>query len=200
MNEPDPKSEAASPAVVPAPTETLTTGHPGDTVCVWLVDDNDQFRALVADLLSRREGIECARQFASPDALLSALASKRGPDVILLDVEMGAQNGLDAVRPIKSLTRSTRVVMFTTFYDPENHQRALSHGASDYLLKSGSLEKLVECIRPPGPLVAARSLPVAHSPEPPAEPIRIKSSAAPSRRLSARPLKRTLQMLRSIWN
>lgn len=200
MNETSQKFQVTPPEVGTKATETVTAGYSSEKVCVWLVDDNDQFRTLVADLLSRRVGIECARQFASPDALLSALASKRGPDVILLDIEMGAQNGLDAVRPIKSLTRSTRVVMFTTFYDPEYHQRALSHGASDYLLKSGSLEKLVECIRPPGPLVAMRPLPILHSPEPVTEPVRIKSSAAPSRRLSARPLQRTLQMLRSIWN
>jgi CheY-like chemotaxis protein len=35
----------------------------------------------------------------------SAPASKPGPDVILLDVQMGDRNGLDTVRPIKSLSR-----------------------------------------------------------------------------------------------
>jgi len=73
-------------------------------VRVWLVDDNDQLRTLIAEVLGRQGGIECARQFSSPDALLSELASKSGPDVILLDVQMGDRNGLDAVRPIKSLT------------------------------------------------------------------------------------------------
>src|ERR1039458_10891330 len=95
-------------AVASAPTESFAPN-----VRVWLVDDNDQIRTMVAELLSLQSGIECARHFSSPDELLSTLASKPGPDVILLDVQMGERNGLDAVRPIKSLARATRVLMFT---------------------------------------------------------------------------------------
>ncbi len=76
-------------------------------------------------------------------------ASKPGPDVILLDVQMGDRNGLDAVRPIKSLTRSTRVLMFTTCNNPEWRQRALYEGASDYLLKSYEMERVAARIRCP---------------------------------------------------
>ena len=83
-------------------------------VQVWLVDDNDELAEAGRRSTGPWEGIECARDFSSPDALLSELASKPGPDVILLDVQMGDRNGLDAVRPIKSLTRSTRVLMYTT--------------------------------------------------------------------------------------
>ena len=131
-------------AVVSAPTESFTPN-----VRVWLVDDNDQIRTMVAELLSLQGGIECARHFSSPDALLSELASKPGPDVILLDVQMGERNGLDAVRPIKSLTRSTRVMMFTTCYNKVWRERALEDGASDYLLKSSPMENVAARIRCP---------------------------------------------------
>ena len=199
MNVSGGKIEITAPVTDAVQTETLTLGESAATVRVWLVDDNDQFRTLVADLLGRREGIECARQFSSPDALLSALASKSGPDVILLDIEMGAQNGLDAVRPIKSLTRSTRVLMFTTCYDPEYRQRALDDGASDYVLKSESLDKLVERIRQPDVPGAARRLRVKRVPKPVAEPVPINFAGAKAGRAS-RPLTRTLQILRSLWN
>ena len=119
------------------------------SVRVWLVDDNDQLRHLIADLLGQFGGIECTRHFASPDALLSMLASKPGPDVILLDVQMGDRNGLDAVRPIKSLTRSTRVLMYTTCYNRAWRERAFGDGASDYLLKSDSIERVAARIRNP---------------------------------------------------
>ena len=118
-------------------------------VKVWLVDDNNNLRMLVAEALGRYEDIQCARHFSSPDALLSELASKPGPDVILLDIQMGDRNGLDAVRPIKSLTRSTRVLMFTSCNDPAWRERAFSDGASDYLLKSCELDKMAERIRCP---------------------------------------------------
>jgi DNA-binding NarL/FixJ family response regulator len=118
-------------------------------VRVWLVDDNEPVRTLVAEMLRRFGGIECARHFSSPDELLSTLASKPGPDVILLDVQMGERNGIDAVRPIKSLTRSTRVMMFTSCNDREWRSRALSEGASDYLLKSDAVERVADRIRNP---------------------------------------------------
>jgi DNA-binding NarL/FixJ family response regulator len=113
---------------------------------VWLVDDNARFRNLVADILTEVNGIQCVRHFSSPTQLLSTLASKPGPDVILLDVQMGNENGVDAVRPIKSLARTTRVLMFTTCFDPELKERALSDGASDYLIKGGPLDKLIASI------------------------------------------------------
>lgn len=126
------------------PLQTPTTA-----VRVWLVDDNDQLRTLVGEMLGGMDGIECVKHFSSPDALLSTLASKPGPDVILLDVQMGNRSGLDAVRPIKSLTRSTRVLMFTSCYNPDWRERALGDGASDYLLKSETMERVAARIRNP---------------------------------------------------
>lgn len=132
-----------------APTDGGTRPTAEIKVNVWLVDDNDRLRTLVGELLDREGGIQCTRQFSGPDELLSTLASKPGPDVILLDVQMGERNGLDAVRPIKSLTPATRVLMFTTCFDPEWRERALSDGASDYLLKSYELKKVAARIRCP---------------------------------------------------
>jgi DNA-binding NarL/FixJ family response regulator len=169
-------------------------------VRVWLVDDNAKFRTLVAETLGRGHGIECARQFAGPDALLSELASKPGPDVILLDVEMGDQNGLDAVRPIKSLTRSTRVLMFTTFYDPESRERALNDGASDYLLKTGPLANLLACIHRPAevtPILPRRPKPTLSSRS---GAHRVSAAAGPPVGSSPRALVRALKILRSFWN
>ena len=130
------------PGMGAAPGFVATTAAASPAVRVWLVDDNDQLRKIVAEGLSQFVGIECARHFSSPDALLSTLASQPGPDVILLDVQMGDRSGLDAVRPIKSLTRSTRVLMFTTCYNPAWRDRALGDGASDYLLKSETMERV----------------------------------------------------------
>jgi DNA-binding response OmpR family regulator len=132
---------------------------------IWLVDDNEQIRSLVADGLKGFEGIRCARDFDSPNAVLSALASKPGPDLILLDIQMGDQNGLDAVRPIRSLSRATRVVMFTTSYSAERKRRAMEDGASDFLLKLDPLEDVVarirELAREPAPRVPRRRAPAA---------------------------------------
>ncbi len=169
-------------------------------VRVWLVDDNDQLRTLVAEVLGKQDGIECARHFSSPDALLSELASKPGPDVILLDVQMGDRNGLDAVRPIKSLTRSTRVMMYTTSNNPEWRERALNDGASDYLLKSYAVEKLASRIRCPANDPAPGSYARRRSIQPSEQPVQKQHYVNPTVEKSPRLLSRTLEMLRSLWN
>lgn len=116
-------------------------------VQVWLVDDDDRLRGMIAEALELYGGIICPRQFASPDEVLSALASRTGPDVILLDVQMGAQCGLDAIPGIRSLARSTRVLMLTTFFDVEWHRQAMDSGAAGYFLKSEPMEKLATSIK-----------------------------------------------------
>jgi len=131
------------------PALTSATASVATKLKVWLVDDNDRLRTLISELLGLEADIECARQFSSPDQLLSTLASRPGPDVILLDVQMGDRNGLDVVRPIKSLTPTTRVFMFTSCFNPEWRARALSEGASDYLLKTDALKKVAARIRCP---------------------------------------------------
>jgi DNA-binding NarL/FixJ family response regulator len=110
---------------------------------VWLVDDNKSIRSALKDLLGLCAGVRCSAEFHSPNAVLSALASRPGPDAILLDIQMGEANGLDAIRPIKALSRQTQVVMFTTCFDHASKQRALTNGAADFLLKSASFEKII---------------------------------------------------------
>lgn len=165
-------------------------------VKVWLVDDNARFRNLVAELLGEIKGIQCVRHFSSPTELLSTLASKVGPDVILLDIQMGNENGLDAVRPIKSLARSTRVLMFTTCFDPELRERALSDGASDFLMKGGPLDKLITSILQPddpAKVCASRRR----------RPQRNAASEIVSQNVSATPgntFSRGINFIRALWN
>jgi DNA-binding NarL/FixJ family response regulator len=118
----------------------------GDPIRIWLVDDSDEYRSLMAELLASEHGFDCARQFSSPTAVLDALGHELPPDVILLDIRMRGQNGLDAIRPIKAIAPSTRVVMLTTFSDSHATARALRDGASDLLLKSYELGEIARRI------------------------------------------------------
>ena len=184
---------------VASSASSVADGTTPASVRVWLVDDNEAVRKLVAEVLSHIGGIECARHFSSPDALLSVLASQPGPDVILLDVQMGDRNGLDAVRPIKSLTRSTRVLMFTSCYNRDWRERALHDGASDYLLKSDALERVAERIRTPAQdpapaRVGRRRVSCA------AEPEMANPQSSPTPKQSAHLFRRTLGRLRMFAN
>ena len=180
------------------------------SIRLWLVDDNDRLRNTVAELLARVEGIECDRSFSSATAALSALASKTGPDVILLDIQMGSENGLDAVRPIKSLSRNTRVFMFTTLADEYARVRARENGADGFLLKRCPIEEIVQTIRKPGefdgvPVPRRRRTATLESSVvncPSDKRSQTTSPISHSSRSEKRPdvFKRALGVLRSFWN
>jgi len=117
------------------------------TTRIWMVDDNSAFRALLTSILNEEDGFECARQFSSPVGVLEALKREAAPDIILLDVEMGEYNGLDAIRPIKMLAQETHVLMLTTFAGPGGRERAFREGASDFMLKTWPVMDIMDHIR-----------------------------------------------------
>jgi len=174
-----------SPAVTAPKTENQQP-----FINIWLVDDNQPLRATLKEILESCEGIQCTATFHSPNAVLSALASKAGPDVILLDMHMGKANGLDAIRPIKALSRSTQVLMLTTFFDSKAKQQALTAGASGFLLKHFSLEQILDSIheasRNPAPHLkrSCAQRPAATSAPAARESVEAKPSCRPQRRLS----------------
>jgi DNA-binding NarL/FixJ family response regulator len=117
-----------------------------DTIRVWLVDDDDHVREPMADLLNRDARIFCPRQFASTGAALEALKSDLAPDVILLDLNLRGECGLDAIRPMLEAAPSVRILMFTTFFDSRAEAEALAAGAAGFLLKSFEITQITQAI------------------------------------------------------
>lgn len=114
---------------------------------VWLVEDNHIFRHTVARVLANVEGIECSQHFSNAEDALDAMVGGGVPDVVLLDVQLPGQDGIEAVQKIKSLSPCSRVVILTAFNDHDKVFRAICLGASGYLLKTSPVEKIVESIR-----------------------------------------------------
>ena len=129
--------------VAPGKPDDAATQSP---VSIWLIEDNHTFRNTVARVLSSVRGMECSQRFSNAEDALDALKGGAVPDVILLDVELPGQNGIEALKTIKSVAPSTRVVMLTAFDDQDKIFRAICAGASGYLLKTAPVERIVEAI------------------------------------------------------
>jgi len=110
-------------------------------------DDHSPLREVFTQLLDRQRGIRCTRSFASGAEILATLDEERPPDVILLDINLGADSGLTFIRPIRKLAPSVKVVMFTMFRNVHYAAEAFRAGASGFLLKTYEIGDIVRLIR-----------------------------------------------------
>jgi DNA-binding NarL/FixJ family response regulator len=138
---------ASNPAAEAAKTSLTLEAMRTEPHTIWLVEDHADFRETVCRVINRVAGLKCTSQFANAEDALDALRDGGVPDVILLDVELPGQSGLEAVKVIHAISPATRVVMLTVFPDDDKVLRAICGGASGYLLKTAPSSSIVQSIR-----------------------------------------------------
>jgi DNA-binding NarL/FixJ family response regulator len=121
--------------------------HDREDTAVWLVEDNEEFRSSVEDLINQTEGLQCALALSSCEQTLDSLESDASPDVILMDIGLPGLNGIEGIRRVKAVAPSVDVIMLTVFDDEEKVFQAICAGASGYLLKSDPPDKIVESLK-----------------------------------------------------
>lgn len=113
---------------------------------VLLVDDQALFREALHTLLSVQPGIEVIGEAGNGEEALR-LVVQQHPDVVLMDLQMPVMDGVAATRRLQSEHPDSRVIVLTTFDDDEYVFEGLRAGASGYLLKDATAQKLVEAIQ-----------------------------------------------------
>lgn len=115
------------------------------TVSVLLADDHQLVRTGFRVILEMEDDITVAGE--APDGVQAVeMALRLRPDVVLMDVEMPAMDGLEATRRIAA-AGGPSVLILTTFDRDDYLFAALRAGASGFLLKNGTPEALTEAIR-----------------------------------------------------
>ncbi len=99
---------------------------------ILVVDDEPEVRAVLAACLAAA-GFE-TREAGDGDAAVTAVQAER-PAVILLDVTMPRQGGMEALPELKRIAPEVPVIMCTAFMDVPTVVRAMQLGAYDYLTK-----------------------------------------------------------------
>lgn len=119
----------------------------GDPVRVLIADDNRPFRRGVRLRLENTPGVTVVGEASTgADAVAAALSER--PDVVLMDLEMPGVHGIDATRAVVEASGgSIRVIALTSHSEDQLVRRAITAGASGYLLKTHDTAQLVEAIR-----------------------------------------------------
>jgi DNA-binding NarL/FixJ family response regulator len=114
-------------------------------VRVLLADDHRLMREGTAALLQLDERIEVAGM-AEDGRQAVALAVRRAPDVVLLDLNMPGMGGLEACATLRERVPSAAVLMLTVSEEEPDLYAALRVGASGYLLKDMPPRELVDAV------------------------------------------------------
>jgi DNA-binding NarL/FixJ family response regulator len=116
------------------------------SIRVLICDDQALVRAGFRAILGSRPEIEVVGE-AENGAEAVALAERRRPDVILMDIRMPVLDGVEATRQLVAEGSPARILVLTTFDLDEYVHAAIRAGASGFLLKDVTPAKLVEAIR-----------------------------------------------------
>ncbi len=120
-----------------------------ETIRVLIVDDHPIVRQGVRSVLANHADIEVVGEADGAASLFANLAALK-PDVVLLDIRMPGQNGIEITQRLKREHPEVKVILLSTYDDEEFLFGALRAGAEGYLLKSASNEVLASSIRQVG--------------------------------------------------
>jgi DNA-binding NarL/FixJ family response regulator len=120
-------------------------GSIAEPIRVLLIDDHVIVRAGLRMLIeSYKRMIVVGEAISRTDAL--AIAAREQPDVILLDLDLAGESGLDFLRELLATATGARVVILTGVRDPEAHRRAVRLGAMGLVSKDKAAEVLIKAI------------------------------------------------------
>lgn len=117
-----------------------------DVIRVIVVDDESLVRAALRVFLESADGFEVAGEAANgADAI--ALVRAVHPDVVLMDVQMPIMDGIEATRRLTREFPGLKIVALTTFSTERVVVPMLSAGASGFLVKDTSPERILDAAR-----------------------------------------------------
>jgi two-component system nitrogen regulation response regulator GlnG len=111
---------------------------------IWIVDDDESIRWVLEKALAREN--LATKSFANARDAIAALEFET-PQVLVSDIRMPGDSGLDLLQLVKSRLPGLPVIIITAFSDLDSAVAAFQGGAFEYLAKPFDIDKAVELIR-----------------------------------------------------
>ncbi|OFW29433.1 MAG: DNA-binding response regulator [Acidobacteria bacterium RIFCSPLOWO2_02_FULL_65_29] len=119
---------------------------PSRRIRVLCVDDHRIVREGIALIIKRQADMQVVGLAATGEEAVELFKSCQ-PDVTLMDLRLRAMSGVEAIRAIRRIDDSARIVVLTMYQGDEDIYRALEAGATTYLLKDTLADDLIQVIR-----------------------------------------------------
>ena len=121
-----------------------------DKTHVMLVEDHPGYREVIARALKRERDILLTSQFGTAEIALRSVQdheTRQVPDLILLDLNLPGMSGLDALPHFLASLPSTKIMILTQSDNEADVMKAITLGASGYLLKSSTANQIRQGIQ-----------------------------------------------------
>jgi len=129
---------SSRPRHAPSPAETAST-PPETRQAVLIIDDEKDVHYSFRRLLEK-EPLEIFSAESGDEGI--RLARKHHPDLIVMDIRMGQQSGLDTLKELRQMNPKQVVVMMTAYGTSQTAIEAMKRGAYDYVLKPFDIPQL----------------------------------------------------------
>jgi DNA-binding NarL/FixJ family response regulator len=113
---------------------------------IAIVEDNKVIRESLAAYVHMDAELQCVCSCGTAEEALEVLPRHR-PDVVLMDIQLPNQSGIECTARLKQLLPEVRIIMVTVYGDPDLILKALRAGACGYLLKRCTPEELINAVR-----------------------------------------------------
>jgi DNA-binding NarL/FixJ family response regulator len=113
---------------------------------IAIVEDNKVIRESLAAYVHMDPELRCVCACGSAEEALEKLPREK-PDVVLMDIQLPHQSGIECTAQLKQLLPAVRIIMVTVYGNPDLIFKALRAGACGYLLKRCTPEELITAVR-----------------------------------------------------
>lgn len=111
-----------------------------------IVDDHPLVRRGLISVLKEEKDIEMVKEASNITEAVS-LITKEQPDIAIIDLKLGNENGLDIVARSKKLSNTTKFMILTTFISQEDFLKGEQIGVDGYMLKDAFFEDLFYAVK-----------------------------------------------------
>jgi DNA-binding NarL/FixJ family response regulator len=112
---------------------------------IVIIDDHPIVRAGLRMLIETRPGLEVVGEEGDARGGL-ALVRETKPDLVLLDLDLGRESGIDLLPNLTQAVPGIRILVLTGLRDPEIHGEAVCRGALGVVVKDRATEDLLQAI------------------------------------------------------
>lgn len=114
---------------------------------ITVADDHPLFRDAITQLLQRTLDAAQVIQVASFEDLLNSLKTQPLPSLVLLDLKLGDNQGIDGLLVLKKHYPSLPVLIVSAYDDSQVIQMAMQYGANGFISKSSDMDRMAEVIK-----------------------------------------------------